>query len=282
MNSSDTTTVVQTDPGKACMANGKTPFEFSVHRKTIVLLCVILGALFLAVVALALERALHIPTTHLDGAYQTASGLFRLHAGHLPGRDFFPYLGVGVLYLIYPLFEFAGAHLAASVFAVQLMVWIACGWCVALVWRLVWSGSSVLVSLVCGALLTYALAALAFTPDLLDLKFVPLDVNEFILLYSVILVFAIAIMRSLWPAVRPLETMLAGSALFCFCSICYVTSGIREGIFLMIFPGLIWFRFCWPASWMWRSFAAATSSTLVLIVLLDVARETNVDRKSVV
>ena len=276
MNSRETSTTPQTGVGAEPRADDKTPTEMAAHRQTIVLFCAVLGALLLAAVALALGRALHIPTTHLDGAYQTASGLFRLHAGDLPGRDFFPYLGVGVLYLIYPLFELAGAHLSASVFAVQLTVWMASSLCVALVWRLVWDGPSMLLSLVCAGFLTFILAELTFNPDLLDLKFVPLSVGQFILLYSVILMLAIVMIRVLWPSVRPLQTMLAGSALFCFCSLCYVTSGIREGIFLMIFPAVVWFRFCWPASWMWRSLAAATSATLALIVLVDIARETNV------
>ncbi len=276
MSSRHTTTTMQTDAGTERRADGWTPTELSGHRRASVLLCAVLGALLLAAVALALGRALHIPTTHLDGAYQTASGLFRLHAGDLPGRDFFPYLGVGVLYLIYPLFELAGAHLSASVFAAQLSVWMATGLCVALVWRLVWNRPSMLVSLVCAGFLSFTLAELSFNPDLLDLKFVPLRVNQFILMYSVILVLAIAMIRVLWPSVRLLETMLAGSTLFCFCSLCYVTSGIREGIFLMIFPAVIWFRFCWPADWMWRSLAAAISATLALIVLVDIARDTKV------
>jgi hypothetical protein len=267
---------MQTDAGTASLANGKTSSDLSGHRQANVLLCVVLGALLLAAGALALGRALHIPTMHLDGAYQTASGLFRLHAGDLPGRDFFPYLGVGVLYLIYPLFELAGAHLAASVFVAQFAVWIACAWSVALVWRLVWNGSSFLVALVCGASLTYALAALAFNPDILDLQFVLLSVNEFILLYSAVWMFSVVTIGLLWPTVRPFAILLAGSALFLFCSICYATTGIQEATFLLVFPGLVWFRFCWPAKWVWRSLAAAMVMTLVLIGLVDIARETNI------
>jgi hypothetical protein len=75
--------------------------------------------IFLAVAALAAfaaKEALLIPTRHVDGAFQTASGLYRLAHGDLPGRDFLPYLGLGPLYLLFPLFWISGAHLAASTF----------------------------------------------------------------------------------------------------------------------------------------------------------------------
>lgn len=66
--------------------------------------------------------ALTLPTLHIDGAFQTASGLFRLSSGELPGRDFFPYLGIGPLFLVYPLFVIGGGDLAASVIAAHSLV----------------------------------------------------------------------------------------------------------------------------------------------------------------
>lgn len=57
---------------------------------------------------------LALPSWHVDGAFQTASGLFRLNDGQFPGRDFFPYLGMAAVYVLFPLFKLAGADLAAS------------------------------------------------------------------------------------------------------------------------------------------------------------------------
>ena len=64
-----------------------------------------------------IERALITPIFHLDGAFQTASSLFRLSDGQLPGRDYLPYLGLGTTYLLWPLFIACGETLAASQFA---------------------------------------------------------------------------------------------------------------------------------------------------------------------
>lgn len=65
----------------------------------------------------AKQTALVIPTYHLDGAFQTASGLTRLASGQLPGRDFFPYLGIGPTFSIYPLFQIDGTDMAATLFS---------------------------------------------------------------------------------------------------------------------------------------------------------------------
>lgn len=80
----------------------------------------ILAASLVWSISFSLAVAIDLPTMHLDGAFQTASGLFRLDSGQLIGRDFFPYLGTGPLYLLYPFFLLGGSHLAASVFAAQL------------------------------------------------------------------------------------------------------------------------------------------------------------------
>lgn len=63
----------------------------------------------------AREQAVPLPTFHLDGAFQTASGEFRLRSGELPGRDFFPYLGAGPVYAIFPMFALLGGTLGAAV-----------------------------------------------------------------------------------------------------------------------------------------------------------------------
>ena len=62
---------------------------------------------------------------HLDGAFQTASGLFRLEAGEWPGKDFLPYLGIAPVSLLYPVFALRGGDLAASVFAARFMTLLA-------------------------------------------------------------------------------------------------------------------------------------------------------------
>lgn len=246
--------------------------------KTVVILCAIVAALFLAAAAAALEKAIDIPTTHLDGAYQTASGLFRLHAGHFPGRDFFPYLGVGVLYTLYPFFAAAGADLAASVFAAYLAIWVAGALAVTLVWHLVWRGSSFLVSLVCGAFLTYVLGILTFNPDVLAFKFVSLSVNEFVLLYAASFLLTVAMTRLLWPAAGMRRCLMVGSVFFVCVSAYYVMSLAQAGTFLLLFLGVLWFRFVWPPSWIWRSLAAAIAMTLLLVTVADMARDNSVMR----
>lgn len=83
--------------------------------------------LLILILLQSLNAALNIPTFHLDGAFQTASGLFRIDSGQAPGRDFFPYLGLGPLLSIYPFFKLAGGTLSASVFATQFVT-LAIGW----------------------------------------------------------------------------------------------------------------------------------------------------------
>lgn len=84
------------------------------------ILCVILDVLILIV--FALTQSVDILTYHGDGTYQTASVLYRLAEGQIPGRDFFPYLGVGVNYFLYPWFAIAGENVAASLFATNFIV----------------------------------------------------------------------------------------------------------------------------------------------------------------
>lgn len=82
---------------------------------------VLLGLVVLFDVAVpavvAWRSSLSVPTYHLDGAFQTASGLFRLEEGDVPGRDFYPYLGIGPLLVLFPVFAVMGGQLTDSVFA---------------------------------------------------------------------------------------------------------------------------------------------------------------------
>jgi hypothetical protein len=100
-----------------------------------------LGLLLLFDVAvpavMAWKASLTVPTFHLDGAFQTASGMFRLADGGLPGRDFFPYLGIGPLYLLFPLFLLLGGDMAASVFAAHFVTLLVAGVVIATVVQLV-------------------------------------------------------------------------------------------------------------------------------------------------
>jgi hypothetical protein len=86
---------------------------------------VILVLIFMVISAQ--NQAIYLPDNHLDGAFQTASSLFRLAAGQRPGQDFLPYLGIGPLLLLYPLFTLLGSDLAASMAAAYLMTWL-CSW----------------------------------------------------------------------------------------------------------------------------------------------------------
>ncbi|MEH3086483.1 MAG: hypothetical protein PGN26_08115 [Xylophilus ampelinus] len=74
-----------------------------------------------AISIFAASQALDIPMSQADGAYQTASGLFRLAASEIPGADFFPYLGTGLLYVLYLPYRIAGGDMASTVFAGYLI-----------------------------------------------------------------------------------------------------------------------------------------------------------------
>lgn len=103
----------------------------------------------------SLHAAVNISPFHLDGAYQTASGLYRLHAGQFPGENFYPYLGVGPLYLLYPLFRTLGSDIAASIFSAHFTTAAVTMLMTAFIWHLIWRSKSVLTSLAAGILLFY-------------------------------------------------------------------------------------------------------------------------------
>lgn len=78
-----------------------------------------ISLLLLVLLVAVFFNALKLPTNHLDGAFQTASGLYRLNSGQIAGRDFFPYLGIGPTLIVYPIFGFFGADLHASQLSAQ-------------------------------------------------------------------------------------------------------------------------------------------------------------------
>jgi hypothetical protein len=69
----------------------------------------------------AATYSLRAPILHIDGAFQTASFLYRIYSGDIPGRDFLPYLGLGIGWFIYAPFALLGARLSDSEFIVVLL-----------------------------------------------------------------------------------------------------------------------------------------------------------------
>ena len=117
----------------------------------------------------ALWFTVDLPTTHLDGAFQSASSVYRLYAGYLPGRDFMPYLGIGPTFAIYPAFRVAGASLAASEFSTYLMTLVFSGLSISLLWHLILRPASFLTSIAAGAsFLGLIVIAALFVPALRD------------------------------------------------------------------------------------------------------------------
>lgn len=109
----------------------------------------------------AQSSAQEIPTFHLDGAFQTASGLFRLDSGQLPSRDFFPYLGSGPLFLIYPFFKVAGGNIHASVFS-AMFVCLTLGWlAVSALFHLIFRPRNIVTSIALGAFVFMAIDSIA-------------------------------------------------------------------------------------------------------------------------
>lgn len=131
------------------------------------------GAAFLSVaicVVTALTSSVYVPTFHLDGAFQTASGLFRLESGQLPGRDFYPYLGVGPLLVIFPIYKIFGGDLAATVAAAKFITIFLSWMAVATLWHFVLRPTNVIYALVGGALILFGIdfiASQSLLPNLL-------------------------------------------------------------------------------------------------------------------
>jgi hypothetical protein len=144
--------------------------EYANKRPTLLIRLAATGAIlsFLALIVVhSLAWSVNIPTFHLDGAFQTASGMFRLDAGQLPGRDFFPYLGIGPLLLIFPFFKMAGANLAASVFSAKFIT-LSLGWiAVSVLFHLIFRPAKIF-SLAAGAALFSLLSLVPVSSYLFD------------------------------------------------------------------------------------------------------------------
>ncbi|MGY2129865.1 hypothetical protein [Blastococcus sp. SYSU DS0617] len=128
------------------------------RRSILLALLALLNVVVPAVIAW--QASLTVPTYHLDGAFQTASGLFRLSEGDVPGRDFYPYLGIGPLYVLYPFFLLFGADLTASVFAAHFVALLSAQIVVAVLVSLIVRRRSVWVF---GLAATVPLAVIAVT-----------------------------------------------------------------------------------------------------------------------
>jgi hypothetical protein len=97
-------------------------FFSSLQNRPALLMVALLAVDVALVLVHGMVNSVDISTRHLDGAYQTASALFRLADGQWPGKDFFPYLGVGLTFTLYPIFLLAGGDVAASIFSAHFLV----------------------------------------------------------------------------------------------------------------------------------------------------------------
>jgi hypothetical protein len=124
----------------------------------------------------ALTQAIYVPTFHLDGAFQTASGLYRLDFGHLPGRDFYPYLGVGPLLLIFPFYKIFGGDLFATVAAAKFVTIFFSWAAIVTLWHFILRPLNVIHSIAGGALILFGINFLSghfSLPNVLAFGFEP-------------------------------------------------------------------------------------------------------------
>ena len=73
-------------------------------------------------VIISLRSAILTPINHIDGSFQSVSGELHLNDGSFPGLNFLPYIGVGPVLMMFPIFKILGANLAASVLSSHLTV----------------------------------------------------------------------------------------------------------------------------------------------------------------
>jgi hypothetical protein len=126
------------------------------RRHSVLLLEVLIVILFLISICYdSLNQSIFVPTHHLDGAFQTASGLFRIDAGEVVGKNFFPYLGVGPLYLLYPLFKLVGSNLCASVYSSHFMTLLVGWFCLSILTHIIVTPGHFITSLTLGGLIFF-------------------------------------------------------------------------------------------------------------------------------
>lgn len=120
-----------------------------------------------AVVFRSLALSIDIPINHVDGTFQTASGLVRLKNGLCPGPNFLPYLGIGLLYLLFPFFELAGGSVSASMFAAQALTYVSFFVAIFCVSRLAFRGHSGYSAFIAGLFLVIGMLIPQYLPDFL-------------------------------------------------------------------------------------------------------------------
>lgn len=135
-----------------CLPSSRSFDKFNMMNTA--LCCVGIFAFLLFSFFVAKRLSFVVPTTHMDGAFQTTSGLFRLQNGEVPGRDFYPYLGVLPIYLCYPFFCLAGGNVSASVFASCFVVLFCCMFSLGTIHFLISRKKNFLYSMCCGSALT--------------------------------------------------------------------------------------------------------------------------------
>ena len=144
------------------------------RHRTALMIGVLISVDLVLAVLYGLDRSVDIPTFHLDGAYQTASGLYRLADGQRPGVEFYPYLGVGLLYFLYPIFLLAGGHLAASIFTTHFTIAIAGTFSIGLIGAFFAKSHRLLVGVLLGSLiLSMVVWPLPHIPAVLTTHFTP-------------------------------------------------------------------------------------------------------------
>ncbi len=124
----------------------------SKHSERIIKIAIITSAL-LSIIFVSKIESINAPTFHLDGAFQTASTLYRLNANQVPGRDFFPYLGIGPTYALYPTFLLMGGDLSASVFSSFFIIILSSTIAIATIWQLIWNPQNKLTSITAASLI---------------------------------------------------------------------------------------------------------------------------------
>lgn len=95
-------------------------------QRTSTLLLLIIGLMWLD---LTLSKAFYegqiLHYNPINGDFQTYNPLRRMAAGQAPGRDFQPYMGLGITYATYLPFSLMGKTFSASKFSAQLMhMWL--------------------------------------------------------------------------------------------------------------------------------------------------------------
>lgn len=107
------------------------------------------------------DSALIVPVNHFDGAYQTASSLFRLYHNQFPGRDFYPYLGLGPIYSIFPLFIAFGGKITSSLAATKLMCFLTAWLAMTVVYLLVFDNKKFIDAILFSGTLVLLIALFA-------------------------------------------------------------------------------------------------------------------------